>query len=76
MVDAAEAADVQVAKANFWFYRSKSEQKNEFFELVTEPISDRNGVLPPRSESAPDPNVADSTSLVIASRETPFVKRA
>lgn len=39
LVNAAEAAEAQVAKANFWFYWSTPEEKNELFELVTAPMT-------------------------------------
>lgn len=39
LVNAAEAVEAQVAKANFWFYWSTPEEKNELFELVTAPMT-------------------------------------
>lgn len=49
LVNAAEAANAQVAKANFWFYWSMPEEKNEPFELVTEPMTGH--VVDPHKET-------------------------
>lgn len=49
LVNAAEAAEAQVAKANFWFYWSTPEEKNELFELVTAPMTGH--VVDPHKET-------------------------
>lgn len=41
LVNAAEKFDAQVVKANFWFYWSSPDQKDELFELVTEQMANR-----------------------------------
>ncbi len=41
LVTAARAFDVPVAKANFWFYWSTPEEKNELFELVSPEMAGR-----------------------------------
>lgn len=41
LVSAARKFDVPVAKANFWFYWSTPEEKNELFELVSSEMADR-----------------------------------
>lgn len=49
LVCAAETNDAQVAKANFWFYWSVPQEKNEIFELVTEEMSGH--VVDPHEET-------------------------
>lgn len=41
LVNAAEAHDAQVAKANFWFYWSVPKEKNELFEVVPKKAAGR-----------------------------------
>lgn len=41
LVNAAEAYDAQVAKANFWLYWSVPEEKNELFEVVPKKAAGR-----------------------------------
>ena len=49
LVTAAEAEDAQVAKANFWFYWSQPEIKNDLFELVSPKMANR--VVDPHKET-------------------------
>ncbi len=49
LVYAAEGHNAQVAKANFWFYWSAPQEKNELFELVTSDMADR--VIDPHEET-------------------------
>lgn len=41
LFNAAERHNAQVAKANFWFYWSVPQEKDEFFELVTPDMANR-----------------------------------
>ena len=41
LVNTAEKFDAQVAKANFWFYWSMPEEKNELFEVITTDMANR-----------------------------------
>lgn len=41
LVNAAEKFDAQVVKANFWFYWSSPDRRDELFELVTEQMANR-----------------------------------
>lgn len=49
LVNAAEENDAQVAKANFWFYWSEPQEKNELFELVTDKMAGH--VVDPHEET-------------------------
>lgn len=49
LYNAAEECDAQVAKSNFWFYWSDPEEKNEFFELVTQSMANR--LVNPQNET-------------------------
>ena len=49
LVGAAEENDAQVVKANFWFYWSEPQEKNELFELVTDKMAGH--VVDPHEET-------------------------